>query len=88
MSVHGEYGRALEGVIDAVGASRHPDAPAWRGGLEGARLAARPDLSDAARASLAILEAIAASADVPERLSDRAEHLDRHCRVILGLPAT
>ena len=87
MSVHGEYGRTLEGVIDALRASHHPRVVEWRERLESARLSASSDLSSAARTALGALEAIAAAGDVPERVTLLAEHLDRHCRVILGLPA-
>ncbi len=85
MSVHGEFGRALESVIDVLRASpATPEANAWRAALEGARLDAQPDLSSAARAALAIVDGMDGA---PERVAALAEHLARHCRVILGLPA-
>lgn len=83
MSVHGEYGRALEEVIAAV----EWMAPSARAPLQEALVAARlgnqPDLSAAARAALNALEALPVTSDV---LSERAEHLGAHCRAILGEP--
>jgi hypothetical protein len=84
MSVHGEFSRTLEGVIDVLRSSHEPpEADAWRKALEEARLDTQPDLSSAARAALAIVDGLNAP---PERVAILAEHLARHCRVILGLP--
>jgi len=52
MSVHGEFSRTLEGVIDVLRSSHEPpEADAWRKALEEARLDTQPDLSSAARAA-------------------------------------
>ena len=87
MSVHGEFGRALEQVIHALGATTHARGEDWRARLEGARLDRQPDLSSAAREALAVSDEVAGSPDAERRVVDVADHLDRHCRVILGLPA-
>lgn len=86
MSVHGEFGRTLEQVIDALGATSHARGRDWRAALEAARLDRQPDLSSAARAALAVSEALADDAEAEPRIAQVADHLDRHCRVILGLP--
>ncbi len=87
MSVHGEFARALERVIDAFGSTTHARGADWLGRLEDARLDRQPDLSSAARAALDVSDEIATTPDTERRIADVVDHLDRHCRVILGLPS-
>lgn len=86
MSVQGEYSRALEAMLDRVRSLRHPRAEEWIQRLEAARIGSQPDLSEAARESLRILDAIRDDADAAtiEGLSEPLSHLDAHCRAILG----
>lgn len=63
MSVHGEYGRALESMIARVRVSTHPERERWLGALEAARLDRNSDLSTAATACRALLQEIAATLD-------------------------
>jgi len=61
MSVHGEYGRALEAMIARVRVSTHPHRERWLEALEAARPNRNPDLSTAASACRALLQEIAAT---------------------------
>ena len=86
MSVHGEFGRALENLLAAVEMLPPDQASAHLEALSQARVSAQPDLSSAARVAL---QALADLDDVQvsgDRLSELADHLDAHCRAILGLP--
>lgn len=86
MSVHSEYSRALEAMIDRLRSLSHPHAESWIAEFESARVASHPDLSAAARASLRVLASIQAdpkARDV-EGLHDPESRLDAHCRAILG----
>ena len=85
MSVHSEYGRTLENVLAAVEMLEPERGEPHRAALERARLGAQPDLESAARAALEALEGLAGIAVAGERLTEVADHLDAHCRVILGL---
>ena len=86
MSVHGEYSRALEALLDRIRSLDHPRSEAWREQLEAARLGAHPDLSTAARACLQTLASIDRDpiASHLEGLRDPWERLEAHCRIILG----
>lgn len=99
MSVHGEYGRALESLIARVRLSTHPDRDRWLGALEAVRPDRNPDLSTAASACRALLHEIAATleqgADHPSDgasttaedatwLLDAHDHLLAHCHAVLG----
>ena len=85
MSVHGEFGRALENLLAAVDMLPPAEAAPHRAALERARLSAQPDLSSAARSARDALRGLSA-VDVPgDRLAALAEHLDAHCRAILGV---
>lgn len=99
LSVHGEYGRALEGLIAALRAWDDPSRGDWIARFEAARVGASPDLSGAARAALAALEPLSArvgpaegaadaSAPGPARptpLQEACLNLRSHCRIILGI---
>ncbi len=99
MSVHGEYGRALESMIARVRISTHPDRERWLGALEAARVDRNPDLTTAATACRTLLHELAATleheADRPPEaaaltaeeatwLLDARSHLLAHCRAVLG----
>jgi len=87
MSVHGEFGRALQGVIGAVEMLEPATAAPHRQALEEARLAHQPNLESAARVALTALSALSELENSAEHLPTAAAHLDAHCRAILGLPA-
>lgn len=87
MSIHSEYSRILEALIDRL---RHfPYAPAtdWTEELEAARVGVQHDLSAAARASLEVLRTIAADPVARETagLAEPHDRLAEHCEVVLGL---
>lgn len=89
MSVHGEFSRTLERLIDCVGMLDGEESAAIRKALEDARISAQPDLSSAARAALsavAVLETFRRSTSAPESalLSELQGHLQAHCDAILG----
>lgn len=82
MSVHGEFSRSLEGVLEVLRSDAERYTGPWSARLEAARLDTQPDLSSAARAALSVIEDMTSS---PERLTSVTEHLAALCRVILGL---
>jgi acyl-CoA synthetase (NDP forming) len=89
MSVHGEFSRTLERLIDCVGMLDGEESAAMRRTLEEARISVQPDLESAARAALsavAALEAFRVSTSAPESalLEEAQEHLQAHCGAILG----
>ncbi|MFO0688872.1 MAG: hypothetical protein U0900_09200 [Myxococcota bacterium] len=91
MSVHGEYARALDGLIEALAASTRPDRAGWIEALEAARATQTRDLSTAARAAGTILDRLEADLDggAPKRaddpnVRDACHHLRAHCHAILG----
>ena len=88
MSVHSEYARALETMLDRLRSLSHPEVESWLEALTAARVGARPDLSSAARECLRILESIAhdPKARAAEGLREPRERLEAHCRSILGEP--
>ena len=85
MSVHGEFGRALENLLAAVEMLPPDQASAHLEALSQARVSAQPDLSSAARVALQALEDLDGVQVSGDRLSELADHLDAHCRAILGL---
>lgn len=87
MSVHGEFGRALQGVIAAVEMLPPEESRPHRGTLEKARLANQPNLEAAAETALKALERLSASGLRGDHLTQVVRHLDAHCRVILGRPS-
>lgn len=89
MSIHSEYSRVLETLIDRLRHHSHTAAADWRQELEAARVGAHPDLSAAARASLDVLARIASDPVARETpgLADPHDRLAAHCEVILGLQA-
>ncbi|MCR9095373.1 MAG: hypothetical protein NXI30_14225 [bacterium] len=86
MSVHAEFGRALENLRAAVEMLPPDQASAHLEALAQARASAQPDLSSAARVALQALEDLDGVHGSGDRLSELAAHLDAHCRAILGLP--
>lgn len=89
MSVHGEFSRTLERLIDCVGMLDGGEPAAILETLKNARISAQPDLSSAARAALsavAALEAFRRSTSAPESalLAEVQDHLQAHCGAILG----
>lgn len=88
MSVHGEFGRAVERVIACIEMIDRPEAIAWRERIEAARISNQPDLSKAAQTAFDALDSILRDPACPvesELLAEAAEHLRAHCRAILGL---
>ena len=86
MSVHGEFGRALENLRAAVEMLPADVAAPHHSTLEAARLSTQPDLSHAAEAALVAVAALRAVETPGDRLSELADHLEAHCRAILGRP--
>ena len=86
MSVHGEFGRALENLLATVEMLPPDEASPHLEALSRARLSAQPDLSSAARVALQALGDLSGAHVYGDRLSELADHLDAHCRAILGLP--
>ncbi len=88
MSVHGEYCRALETMLDRLRSLSHPEVESWLERLEAARIGPHPDLSAAAGACLSVLKSIERdpNARATEGLRDPHERLEAHCRAILGQP--
>ena len=89
MSVHGEYSRVLEAMLDRLRSLDHAESADWRQRLEDARISQQPDLSSAARVCLDVLAAIGRDpvALRTEGLFDPWDRLEDHCRVILGAPS-
>ena len=86
MSVHGEFNRALERLIDCIGMLDGDEAAEIQKALEAARISAQPNLSSAAQAAQAVLEMLGKAHSVPdsEILSETRGHLQAHCSAILG----
>jgi len=88
MSVHGEFGRAVERVIACLEMIDRPEARAWRETVEAARISNQPDLSTAARTALDAVDTVLRDPACPidsDLLQEATEHLRAHCRAILGL---
>lgn len=91
MSVHGEYARALAGIVEALAASARPDRAGWIDALDAAHATETRDLSTAARAARAILDRLEADrggsgpeSSLEPALRDACHHLRAHCHAILG----
>ena len=93
MSVHGEYGRALEVLLICVQRIDNAAARDWADGLANARAAQNPDLSTAARTCLRVLDAIDAEGVLSapagigpdaDALREPYQHLLAHCHAVLG----
>lgn len=89
MSIHSEYSRVLEALIDRLRSLPNATADAWSQQLRAARVGEQPDLSAAAKASLEVLRAMAADPVARETagLVEPHDRLAAHCEVILGLQA-
>jgi hypothetical protein len=86
VSVHGEYSRSVEAMLDRIRALDHPVRDSWVAALESARVGSQPDLSAAALAARVVLASIAddPEARCVEGLIDPRARLEAHCRAILG----
>ena len=93
MSVHSEYGRALEALLTAVRRLDTAAAKDWAAGLTQARSSQYPDLSTAAKVCMRVLDSIDAqrslSSNAPigpdlDPLREPFVHLRAHCRAVLG----
>jgi hypothetical protein len=93
MSVHSEYGRALEAFLICVQRLETAVANDWASELVKARSSQNPDLSTAAKVCMSVLRSI----DAERLLSSRAPigpdldplrepflHLHSHCMAVLG----
>lgn len=95
MSVHSEYGRALEALLLCVQKLEGEAAGEWAADLIRARSSQHSDLSAAAKACLPILESIDAERSLSSHsqigpdldpLREPFAHLHAHCRAVLGIP--
>jgi hypothetical protein len=86
VSVHSEYSRAVEAMLDRIQALDHPQRDSWIAELESSRVGSHPELSAAARTARAVLTSIAKDpeARTVEGLIDPRDRLEAHCRAILG----
>lgn len=86
MSVHGEYSRALETLIDHVRTLSHQDAVSWLQTLESARIDDQRDLSTAARTGLGLITRMQKDPVITQSkaLREPIDHLEAHIRAILG----
>ncbi len=96
MSVHNEYGRALEALLTSIRRIESEDAQQWATDLEAARFGQHGNLSVAAKQCLIALDRINADRDLwgppgvgpdVDPLRDPYQHLLAHCRSILGRPS-
>ena len=94
MSVHGEYSRTLEALLNSVRLIEDEQGTQWADALEEARVSRHSDLSAAATACLAVLETIEARRDLSspsgigpdmDPLRDPFQHLKAHCETVLGV---
>jgi hypothetical protein len=95
MSVHGEYGRALETLISRMREVEGDSAPEWSTTLLDARIDRNPDLSTAASKCMVLLDQLDQSLHVTvehertgnaDYLRGPFDHLRAHCRSLLGIP--
>lgn len=93
MSVHSEYGRALEALLSCVQRLETADATAWASELTKARVSQHPDLSTAAAACRRVLDSIDADRSLSSRagigpevdpLREPFARMHAHCRAVLG----
>ena len=94
MSVHGEYGRALEALLISVQRLETATAKQWATGLIQARASQNPDLSSAAKACMRVLDSIDAERSISspapagpdlDPLREPFATLRAHCRAVLGI---
>jgi hypothetical protein len=94
MSVHAEYGRALESFLTCVQRLDSAAGNQWAAELIKARSSQNPNLSTAAEACMRVLDSIDAerSLSAPTRvgpdldpLREPFAHLQAHCRAVLGI---
>ena len=86
MSVHGEFSRALEALIDRLRGFDHSATMGWIALLEETRIGQQPDLSAAAHEAVRILGLIRNHPDAKNvsGLVDPMSRLEAHCRAVLG----
>lgn len=93
MSVHSEYGRALEALLMSVQRLETAAAIDWAAGLIQARVSQQKDLSTAAKICLRVLDSIdterslsrkAAIGPDVDPLREPFARLQAHCRAVLG----
>jgi len=94
MSVHGEYSRSLEALLALVRQIDGDTAEKWAHSLECARMREGRDLTAAARSCLVVLEAIDTERNLSapakagldtDSLREPFQHLQAHCRAVLGI---
>jgi hypothetical protein len=94
MSVHGEYGRALEALMICVQRLDTAAGSRWATELAQVRSSQSLDLSTAAKACMRVLDSIDAerslSSPTPpgpdlDPLREPFVHLQAHCRAVLGM---
>ena len=95
MSVHSEYGRALEALLISVQRLETASAISWTTQLTQARVSQHPNLSTAAKNCLRVLDSINAERSLSSKagigpdadpLREPFAHLQAHCRAVLGAP--
>lgn len=93
MSVHAEYGRALEALLICVQRLETRVANDWASGLMKARASQHSDLSTAAKDCVCVLQSIDAKRSLTscaqigpdlDPLREPFLHLHAHCLAILG----
>lgn len=94
MSVHAEYGRALEALLLCVQRLDSAAGKQWATGLIQARSSQNPDLSSAAKSCMQVLDSIDAKRSLSslahpgpdlDPLREPFAHLRAHCRAVLGI---
>ena len=86
MSVHGEYARTLEILIDTVGQTDEAFRETALRDLLEARIGANSDLSTAAKRGLTAVAGLREIESKSTRTAEVRAHFEGHCRAILGLP--
>ena len=95
LSVHGEYMRALEGLIACLRAFSGPQQSEWLDRFSAARVEYHADLSAAARSARSALDALESAhgdAGAPggggwgPRIAEAQAQLAAHLQIILGEP--
>jgi len=86
VSVHSEYSRALEAILDRLRSLDHAQTENWLAMFEAARVGNQADLSSAAREARRLLAIIAndPKAQSVDGLHEPRARLEAHCRAILG----
>lgn len=86
MSVHGEYARTLEILIDTVRQTDETFRETALQGLLEARIGANPDLTTAAKRGLTAAAGLREIESKSTRTAEVRAHFEGHCRAIIGLP--